>query len=105
MKYYYAHAGAFLKPKNKLEQAVQDLISSYNRDIFKSDDIDNIKNRIENDIEALNQRFANCTSVSVFWWSPQNPDSDFRDWILTLSPTQCVSFALYQSKEVTNENS
>lgn len=97
---YMAITGFFHQPKNKLEEAVQNLIKSYDRNLYKDSEIEEVKERIVKDVDALNDRFPRCTKVSASWWTPGAADDEEKDFIFGLTPNQCVSLQLFATKEI-----
>ena len=95
---YLGLAGFFHQPKNKLEEAVQSLIKSYDRDLYKDSEIEAVKAKILKEVHALNDKFPRCTKVSASWWTPGIDDD--KDFIFGLEPNKCVSFQFNVSKEV-----
>lgn len=97
MTYYLGNVYQFLSPKNKLEKAIQDFISTYHREIYAETEIERIKENIIDETYTLNTLHKMCRPVNPSWWTPRIGVEETTDW--TLGNVNCVRFVFQQSKE------
>lgn len=97
MRYYLASTN-FYQPKNKLQMAVQALLSGFNRVLLSEKVIEEKKQVILNAIIELNDVYPKCTPLKPHWWTPGVHDDDgYMDW--ALGGIDCAQLYFRCSKE------
>lgn len=89
--------------KNRLENAVMELIRKNDRTLIIGDDVELFKEQIIAGIEKLNDEFKRCTPLKAYWDSGYG-SKEPTDFYLRTGQTIC-RFCLYKiRKEYPNES-
>ena len=102
MKLFLIIVSNELKPKNKLEEAVQKTLRDYDRQMFSEITIEREKQKILNKILFLNKKHPRCTPVKAsFWCSYQHHDEKIKDYNLDVGGF--ISFSFRSSTDIDKE--
>jgi hypothetical protein len=71
---YVVYARYGTQPKNKLQQAILDLVLHQDRLLLSDLEAVKFKSLLQQDIDGLNDKFKTCRPAKPYWWMP-------FDWI------------------------
>lgn len=91
--HYFSHISATYSHKNKLEQAIYELLKENDRLIIPEADIIKFQGKITDRIEELNKEFPRCTPVAPYFSRISKNEPDYY-----LSPQSICIFILRATK-------
>jgi hypothetical protein len=87
--------------KNKLENQVQEYLRTQDRSIIANTQIEQFKQMIVDEINAINAKHPRCKAIRSEWWaSDRHEDASRQTWILSFAGASICNFKALAGEEV-----